>query len=81
MGTGALDRRSAMIMAAGLFLSCSSLARAQVSVPKRGLRFGLTPVFLTSDLELLGEPPRLCRRPQLLRGWGYDEQYDEQVLT
>ena len=27
------------------------------------------------------EPPRLCRRPQLLRGWGYDEQDDKQVLA
>ena len=27
------------------------------------------------------EPPRLSRRPQLLRGWGYDEQDDEQVLA
>jgi hypothetical protein len=27
------------------------------------------------------EPRRVCRRPQLLRGRGYDEQDDEQVLT
>jgi len=54
MGTGALNRRSAMIATAGLLLSCSGLARAHEIVPERGLRFGLTPVFLTSDLELLG---------------------------
>ena len=33
------------------------------------------------DFDLSSEPRRVCRRPQLLRGRGYDEQDDEQVLT
>ncbi len=40
------------------------------------------PEELNGELTSTGiEPPRLYRRPQLLRGWGYDEQDDEQVLA
>jgi hypothetical protein len=27
------------------------------------------------------EPPRVCRRPQLLRGWGYDGEDVEPLLA
>jgi hypothetical protein len=27
------------------------------------------------------EPPRVCRRPYLLRGWGYDEEDIEPVFA
>jgi three-Cys-motif partner protein len=52
-------------------------------------RNALLEIFGTADWErefykrreAPAEPRRVCRRPQLLRGRGYDEQDDEQVLT
>ncbi|MDD2796092.1 helix-turn-helix domain-containing protein [Acidocella sp.] len=31
--------------------------------------------------QLADEPPRVCRRLQLLRGWGHDEQNEQQIFT
>jgi phosphonate transport system substrate-binding protein len=47
------NRRGLLVAAAALALSPAAPARAAVR-PDTTIRFGLTPVFLTSDLELLG---------------------------
>jgi transposase-like protein len=37
---------------------------------------------LKSDqVKRLNEPPRVCRRPYLLRGWGYDKEDVEPVFA
>jgi hypothetical protein len=45
------------------------------------LLFELDGLLLHARRELHCEPPRVCWRPQLLRGWGYDKQDDEQVFA
>jgi phosphonate transport system substrate-binding protein len=48
-----LDRRGLLALAGTLALVSASGAKAAIR-PDAAIRFGLTPVFLTSDLELLG---------------------------
>jgi hypothetical protein len=45
-------------------------------LPPTGLQKVVVNKTLTADIE----PPRVCRRPQLLRGRGHDEQDHEQVF-
>ncbi len=47
----------------------------------RGVLEAIYALELIQSDHTLVEPRRVCRRPQLLRGRGYDEQDDEQVLT
>src|SRR5450631_4926089 len=48
-----LDRRKLLGATASLLLA-STVGAVAEAVPRAPIRFGLTPVFLTNDLELLG---------------------------
>ncbi len=56
-----LDRRTLLALAGTLALVSATGARASIS-SDTAIRFGLTPVFLTSDLELLGRLEAYLRR-------------------
>ena len=62
-----------------------SVSEKQVGAGKLGTSHEahqtLVMVASLEQLAARSEPRRVCRRPQLLRGRGYDEQDDEQVLT
>ena len=42
---------------------------------------GRLATFLGRSPDTATEPPRLCRRPQLVRSRVYDKQNDEQILS
>lgn len=63
-----MTTRRSVLMGAGLMLSLGASGRAFAQVA-RPIRFGLTPVFLTSDLELLA-----ALRSYLSRAWQEDVQ-------
>ena len=68
-------------------LFAQSLYVARHDRLRHGRGLGLTRTGSDALAPLFGphkerlEPPRVCRRPQLLRGWGYGhEEGDEEIL-
>src|SRR5215212_6747215 len=62
-----------------VLIAGGSLMRVLATAPWHIDAVGGRPPQLLSNY--VAEPPRVCRRPQLLRGWGHDEEDVEPLFA